>query len=72
MLAEVFELSHINNIFFTGCGHRNYVYFSMLITWISGIVYPMEINHWRSYVATFWVVALEVVGYNTGLGQVYG
>ena len=32
---KVFELSQ-NNPFVTGCGHRTYVDFSMLITWISG------------------------------------
>ena len=33
--TEVFEFSH-KNIFATGCGHRKYVDFSMLIRWMSG------------------------------------
>ena len=59
-------------LFNTDFGHRNYVYFSMLIIWISGIGYTMEIKHWISYVATFWTVEIEVVGSNPGQVQVYG
>ena len=42
--VEVFELSPKTNLF-TGCGHINYVDFSMLITWMSGRGDPMKINH---------------------------
>ena len=45
MTAELFEFLHKNIPFFTGCVHRKYVDLSMLITWMSGIGYPMERNH---------------------------
>ena len=51
--AELFELSHKSIPFVTGCGHRNYVDFSMYITWISGRGYPMERNYGSSHAATF-------------------
>ena len=37
-------------LFNTDFGHRNYVYFSMLIIWISGIGYTMEIKHTKIYI----------------------
>ena len=43
--SEVFELSHKYIPFTTGCGHRNSVYFSMLITWLSGRGDTMERNY---------------------------
>ena len=55
--AEVFELFSLDTV----CGHINYVYFNILITWISVRGVPMKRNHRRSYAETFWVVALEVV-----------
>ena len=70
--AEIFELSHKNIHFITSCVHIDCVYFSMLITWIWGRGAPIERNHWCSYAETFWVVALEVVGYNIVWGQVSG
>ena len=42
---EVFELSYKKILLVTGCGHRNYVDFSMLITWMSGRGSPAERNH---------------------------
>ena len=42
MTDEVFELSHTNISFATGCGHRNYAYFSMLVIWMSGRGDPTE------------------------------
>ena len=42
--VEVFELSPKTNLF-TGCGHINYVDFSMLITLMSGRGDPMERKH---------------------------
>ena len=43
--AEVFELSHKNIPFDTGCGNINNVDFSMLITWMSDRGATMETNH---------------------------
>ena len=45
MTDEVFELSHTNISFATGCGHRNYVDFSMLVIWMSGRGYQTERNY---------------------------
>ena len=42
----------------------------MLLTWTPGRVYPTERNHRISYAEKFWVVAPEVVGYDTGQGKV--
>ena len=43
--AEVFEFSHKTIPFATGVGYRNYVVFSMWLTWMSDIEAPMERNH---------------------------
>ena len=43
--AEVFEFSHTNIPFVNECGHVNYVYFTMLITWMSGRGHPMDRNY---------------------------
>ena len=45
MTDEVSELSHKKILLVTGCGHRNHVYLSMLITWMSGRGAPVERNH---------------------------
>ena len=45
MTADVFEYAQKNIPFVTGCGDRNFVDFSMLITWISGREDPTERNH---------------------------
>ena len=42
---ELFELSHKNILFVTGCGHINYVDLSMLISWMSVRGDTKERNH---------------------------
>ena len=42
------------------------------MTQVSGRGYTMERNYLNLYAATFWVVLLEVMGYNPGWGKVSG
>ena len=54
------------NTFDTGCGHRNFVDFSMLITWMSDRGDPMERNYFTIALRKKYVVVLEVMGYDPG------